>query len=79
MLSFKNNVILKAMILHPHSLRYLRSLFTVLFFKCKSLRIISCERQLLHAYNKKSNIHKIIFLPAEKVSHLNKNNFRFCH
>lgn len=66
MLSFKNYLTLKAMILHPHSLRYSSSLFTVLLFKCKCLRIISCERRLLHAYNKKTNIHKIIFLPSEK-------------
>lgn len=78
-LNFKNYLIQKAMILHPHSLRYSSSLFTVLFFKCKCLRIISCERQLLHASNKKRNIHKIIFLSAEKVSHLNKSNFKFCH
>lgn len=79
MLSFKNYLILKAMILHPHSLRYSSSLFTVLYFKCKCVRIISCERQLFLAYNKKSNIYRIIFLLAEKVSHLNKNNFKFCH
>lgn len=79
MLSFKNYLILKAMILHPHSLRYLSSLFTVVFFKCKCLRIISCERPLLHAYNKNNNIYKVIFLLAEKVSKLNKNNFKLCH
>lgn len=36
---------------------------------------ILCEMQLLYAYNKKSNIHKIIFLLVEKAFHLNKNNF----
>lgn len=75
MISFKNYLILVAMILYPQSLRYLSSLFTRLFFKYKYLRIISCETQLLYAYNKKSNIHKIIFLVDEKAFHLNKNNF----
>lgn len=75
MLSFKNYLTLEAMVLYPQSLRYSGSLFTILSFKYKCLGIISCERQLLYAYNKKSNIHKIIFLLVEKAFCLNKNNF----
>lgn len=62
------------MILYTQSLRYSSLLFTILFFKYKCLRIISCERQLFYAYNEKTNIHKIISLLIEKSFHLNKNN-----